>query len=590
MTALSAIAGSMSNKSSKAVGTVPASNRAMIGSALPFSVQLQSSTAMPGNTPGAMAVSSFALPTLTDGLPSNAFAGSEESLADQQQQDETEDDLSDGQSPAILSLMIETPRPALTVQIQHFGAAAAGDGVATADNADHAPRTPKLTDLRDVPQTPLTGVPVEADRLAGRSDPVRGSTANTVPADTAFVQTDSASPKDRDPASGVSIVGRADPDLSSTTTQFADQTAAGRAARAALAQTDTPQSQEAVSASTSDSESKRAMPISAAPNQAAPLSENVRFVSPTAQGVSPEPRPGGDNSDDGHSQNGAQNGRQAAPDFTQAVDGTNAFDAAYDSSPVADRVNIERRSEPAARPDIASYTAAQSSADDAPSKQPVDAKPAGLAKSTELDIRPPMDLAARNAQAEPLANFTQQLTRSITAPGAAAPATADYVQGPPIPFDQQFGPRVGSAISAAMNSMAVKDGTLLLQIAPEHLGKLEIAIDQGSDRLHITTENESVRSAIAQAHGRIEQELRSAGHRMQVDVAARDSAATSQNGTAGQQHQAGQSEANAQSQSQSQGQARVGHRDSRSPGGQTNDAPLPGPAPGQRPSSNIHYA
>ncbi|WP_156851863.1 flagellar hook-length control protein FliK [Novosphingopyxis baekryungensis] len=210
--------------------------------------------------------------------------------------------------------------------------------------------------------------------------------------------------------------------------------------------------------------------------------------------------------------------------------------------------------------------------------------------AAQSELPSPLDSAEGTTQPDRFSAFTQQLTRSMAAPGAGATATADYVQGPPIPFDQQFGPRVGSAISAAMNSMAVKDGTLLLQIAPEHLGKLEIAIDQGSERLHITTENESVRSAIAQAHGRIEQELRSAGHRMLVEVAARDSAATSQNGTAGQQHQAGQSEANAQSQSQSQGQARVGHRDPRSPGGQPNDAPLPGQAPGQRPSSNIHYA
>ena len=220
------------------------------------------------------------------------------------------------------------------------------------------------------------------------------------------------------------------------------------------------------------------------------------------------------------------------------------------------------------------------------------AKSLGAAQngSAQSELPSALDSAEGTTQPDRFSAFTQQLTRSMAAPGAASPATADYVQGPPIPFDQQFGPRVGSAISAAMNSMAVKDGTLLLQIAPDHLGKLEIAIDQASERLHITTENESVRSAIAQAHGRIEQELRSAGHRMQVDVAARDNAATSQNGTAGQQHQAGQSEANAQSQSQSQGQARVGHRDPRSPGGQPNDAPLPGQAPGQRPSSNIHYA
>ena len=220
------------------------------------------------------------------------------------------------------------------------------------------------------------------------------------------------------------------------------------------------------------------------------------------------------------------------------------------------------------------------------------AKSLGAAQngSAQSELPSALDSAEGTTQPDRFSAFTQQLTRSMAAPGAAATATADYVQGPPIPFDQQFGPRVGSAISAAMNSMAVKDGTLLLQIAPDHLGKLEIAIDQASERLHITTENESVRSAIAQAHGRIEQELRSAGHRMQVDVAARDSAATSQNGTAAQQHQAGQSEANAQSQSQSQGQARVGHRDPRSPGGQPNDAPLPGQAPGQRPSSNIHYA
>ena len=182
-------------------------------------------------------------------------------------------------------------------------------------------------------------------------------------------------------------------------------------------------------------------------------------------------------------------------------------------------------------------------------------------------------------------NFAGSLAQQIQPQPSASAAPAMFAPAAPIPFDRQFGQRVGSAIGAAMNAMSVKDGMLLLQIAPERLGKIEIAIDRGSDRLQITTENEAVRGAIAQAHSRIEHELRTVGHRIgSIEVETRDA------GTSG---NAGQNQSGAQQRGQDNA-AQQSHQPRPDPrtlsldhgGERAADTPRAKP----RPSSNIFYA
>ena len=190
------------------------------------------------------------------------------------------------------------------------------------------------------------------------------------------------------------------------------------------------------------------------------------------------------------------------------------------------------------------------------------------------------------------AHLTQPIQLPSAAPHASAssaqtpPAAAMFAPATPIPFDRQFGQRLGGAIGAAMNAMTVKDGMLLLQISPDRLGKIEIAIDKGNDRMQITTDNEAVRGAIAQAHGRIEQELRAVGHRIgSIDVETRDSAANAQTGNnqAGAGQQRGDQNAAQQSPApRSNSSARTTDR--------TGEHAAAQPSTGGRPSSNIFYA
>ncbi|MBH9538593.1 flagellar hook-length control protein FliK [Novosphingopyxis sp. YJ-S2-01] len=169
---------------------------------------------------------------------------------------------------------------------------------------------------------------------------------------------------------------------------------------------------------------------------------------------------------------------------------------------------------------------------------------------------------------------------------AAANAPTIFTAPAPVPFDAQFGQRVSAAIGAAMNAMTVQDGTLMLQISPDRLGRIEIAIDRASERLHITTENESVRGAIAQAHSRIEQELRAAGQRIgTIDVATRDPSTGTGQGQSQNQAQAGTDQQRGQQNAAQQSFGRMGI-DGRRAAPEIDTSSRPN----GRPSSNILYA
>ena len=198
----------------------------------------------------------------------------------------------------------------------------------------------------------------------------------------------------------------------------------------------------------------------------------------------------------------------------------------------------------------------------------------------------PVQAPTPDAAPSPIQNFDATLAHQIQPQANQAAGPALFTPSTPIPFDRQFGQRVGSAIGAAMNAMTVKDGMLLLKIAPERLGKIEIAIDRGSDRMQITTENEAVRGAIAQAHGRIEHELRGLGQRIgSIEVETRDASA---NGSASQSQTGAQQQRGQENAAQQSQQARP---DARARSNDAADQRIPArPAPAGRAPSNIFYA
>lgn len=196
----------------------------------------------------------------------------------------------------------------------------------------------------------------------------------------------------------------------------------------------------------------------------------------------------------------------------------------------------------------------------------------------------PAPVLAVDTSAQPVQNFAQVVAQQ-TAPAQASTATPQNLPtAATVPFDHNFGQRIGGAISAAMSAMSIKNGAILLQITPEGFGKLEIALDRKMERLQITTENEAVRGAIAQAHGRIEHELRQAGQRITtIDVATRDGA-TRHDGNGGSEQRNGQG--NAQGNAQQSGGARPDQR-SFSP---HRSGPVRGESELQKPPANVFYA
>ncbi len=152
----------------------------------------------------------------------------------------------------------------------------------------------------------------------------------------------------------------------------------------------------------------------------------------------------------------------------------------------------------------------------------------------------PVPVLAADTSVQPVQNFAQVIAQQSAPAQAGTPTPQNLPTAATVPFDHNFGQRIGGAISAAMSAMSIKNGAIMLQITPEGFGKLEIALDHKMERLQITTENEAVRGAIAQAHGRIENELRQAGQRITtIDVATRDAAARHDGG--GSEQRSGQS-------------------------------------------------
>lgn len=134
----------------------------------------------------------------------------------------------------------------------------------------------------------------------------------------------------------------------------------------------------------------------------------------------------------------------------------------------------------------------------------------------------------RAGQAAP---FAVNLAAASGADQPSAEAGTRTEAAQTIPLDQRFGERLGAMVGTAMGNATLKDGMLRLQVTPDHLGPIEIEMDTSgaSERLQITVENEAVRQAIAQAHARIEQELRQAGAKLAgIDVALRDAGGDAQ--------------------------------------------------------------
>ncbi len=205
------------------------------------------------------------------------------------------------------------------------------------------------------------------------------------------------------------------------------------------------------------------------------------------------------------------------------------------------------------------------------------------ADQANAPLAPPAQIAAQLQPA--LSHMAPVPGQLADVPSAPPPSTATPFSGTPfasVPFDRRFGQRIGGAIGAAMNAITVKDGVMLLQITPERLGRVSIALDTTTERLHITAENEAVRGAIAQAHGRIEQDLRHAGQRLAaIEVESRD--------TRSDLSQGGQNGA------QQRGHNPAAQGPGRASGGARGDAPghadRPAAAPTRAaPAHNIFYA
>ena len=186
-----------------------------------------------------------------------------------------------------------------------------------------------------------------------------------------------------------------------------------------------------------------------------------------------------------------------------------------------------------------------------------------------IDVVPPAWAAALNA----VNGQVQQVT------GAAAPQAATQPQVPVhhLAFDAGFVAGIESQIAR----LADGGQTVKIQVMPEHLGRIDIDMLAGPDRdqIRIVTEHDAVRETLASSQHRLEQDLRSNGQRnTEVTVELRQQSPGTQNGSAQQQQQRGQSGAEGTS-------ARDAAQ--RQPSAdQTSDT---NPAP-RRPRGNVRYA
>lgn len=178
------------------------------------------------------------------------------------------------------------------------------------------------------------------------------------------------------------------------------------------------------------------------------------------------------------------------------------------------------------------------------------------ALSAQFDLADPtLQPATRTLTAEPLAGLSAEAIppawaaalNAVNQPvqqvvGAAAPQAAAQPQVPMhnLAFDAAFVAGIESQITRLIDGGQM----VKIQVMPEHLGRIDIEMLAGPDRdqVRIVTEHDAVRDTLASSQQRLEQDLRSQGHRnTEVTVELRQQSTGSQNGSAQQQQQRGQS-------------------------------------------------
>lgn len=146
---------------------------------------------------------------------------------------------------------------------------------------------------------------------------------------------------------------------------------------------------------------------------------------------------------------------------------------------------------------------------------------------------PPAWAAALNAVTPQV-----QQTAAVSAPQGAGQAAQVPVHT--LALDAGFVAGIESQITRLMDGGQM----VKIQMMPEHLGRIDIEMLAGPERdqVRIVTEHDAVRDTLASSQHRLEQDLRSQGHRnTEVTVELRQQSTGSQNGSAQQQQQRGQS-------------------------------------------------
>lgn len=156
-----------------------------------------------------------------------------------------------------------------------------------------------------------------------------------------------------------------------------------------------------------------------------------------------------------------------------------------------------------------------------------------------MEAVPPSWAAALNAVTSP----SQQLA-GVAAPQASAQANAAPLET--LNFDAGFVANIETQIARVANGGQM----VRMQIMPENLGRIDIEMLAGPERdqVRIVTEHDAVRDTLVSSQHRLEQDLRSNAQRpTEVIVELRQQSPGTQNGSAQQQQQRGQSGAEAAS-------------------------------------------
>lgn len=191
------------------------------------------------------------------------------------------------------------------------------------------------------------------------------------------------------------------------------------------------------------------------------------------------------------------------------------------------------------------------------------------AAPTVIEAVPPAWAAALNA-----VNAQVQQASGATAPQAAAQPQVPMHH---LAFDAGFVAGIESQIAKLVDGGQM----MKIQVMPEHLGRIDIEMLAGPDRdqVRIVTEHDAVRETLASSQHRLEQDLRGNGQRnTEVTVELRQQSPGTQNGSAQQQQQRGQSGAESAS-----ARDAVQRQPSADQTSDTNPAP-------RRPRGNVRYA